>query len=675
MTAPLLSYRPVLALVLFLGLLASSCTAQQGGYTYDGSTKPKDYGIRSKKALNFYIDGMIAFRYRGYKEAEDYMRKALELEPEFFLAKYHLGRAIFFITRESGKRSGEVVQLMNWVLEHKGPGYGNGLENLHYFLGHSHWLLGNYRLAIEHYTKYLEGSGVGLEVYGPFAETSRGNIVRAEFADYHQQNPLDIELKNLGAPINTKFEEYLPYLTADDQTLFFTSRRPENAGEYDPLSGGFPEDFYIAHRQPDGSWGDLKPLGPPINTPDNEGAACISPDGQWVIFTGCNRQDGEGSCDLYIARLIGNRWTEPRNMGDVINSRWWDSHPNLSNDGRTLYFVSSRPGGFGATDIWYSRLENGRWTEPKNMGPTINTPGQEYGPFLHADGVTLYFSSDTHLGFGGMDFFMSTRMDTGWTKPVNLGSPLNTPRDEQNIFINAFGTEAYINVNAEDGAGGFDLYSFALPERIRPQQATFVRGIVLDSTTRAPLLAEVEFIDVNTGDTIRAVQTNEASGRFLLSLPLERQYAAFVQRQGYLFQSKNFSLEGLQGQPYYDLEILLQPVAAGARVVLNNIFFEFDSYGLLPESIVELRQVLTFLQRNPNLRIQIQGHTDDQGADDYNLSLSQNRAQAVRDWLVSHGVPAASITAQGFGETQPVATNDTEEGRARNRRIEFLVLK
>jgi outer membrane protein OmpA-like peptidoglycan-associated protein len=486
------------------------------------------------------------------------------------------------------------------------------------------------------------------------------------------KSPVPFEPHNLGPAVNTPYEEYLPSLTADGRRLFFTSRRPKGQEPANPLRG-LDEDLYWTEKDPAGPWRPAQPLEGPINSPQNEGAAFFSADGQWAFITLCDRLGGYGSCDLYFSELKGLTWSEPKNLGAEVNSPSWESHPTLTHDRKRLYFASSRPGGIGGTDIWYTEWKNNAWQKPVNLGPPINTPGDEYSPMIAADGRTLYFASDYHPGMGGQDLFVSFLTDTGWTQPRNLGYPLNTPANEQTLCIDARGERGYIALVRPEGLGREDIYEFRLWPEIRPKQvATYVRGRVYDAATRAAVSATVTLVDVETRDTVRFLRTNEVTGEFLVSLPLGRRYALFAKAAGYLFYSGHFDLS--QTDTAYELPVPLERLRKGTRLILRNVFFDFDKATLRPESEVELSEVVRLLRDNPTWRVEVEGHTDSIGTASYNLALSQRRAETVQRFLVERGIGAARITARGYGASRPVADNRTEEGRSLNRRTEILFI-
>jgi outer membrane protein OmpA-like peptidoglycan-associated protein/tetratricopeptide (TPR) repeat protein len=471
------------------------------------------------------------------------------------------------------------------------------------------------------------------------------------------------EPHNLGDSINSDVSEYFPAITIDGKELFYT-RRVNNMNE----------DFYEASRK-DTTWQKSRSLPGDINTSSNEGAQNISQDGQWLIFTGCNFPDGFGSCDLYISYLTPDGWSTPENLGETINTEAWESAPSLSPDKRDLYFASNRGGGFGKSDIYVShRMPDGSWSEPKNAGPEINTAGTESCPFIHADNQTLYFTSDGHPGYGGDDLFMIKKSAGGaWSKAENLGYPINTIENEGSLVISSDGKTAFYASDRSDSKGGLDLYSFELREDVRPSRTLWVKGKVYDAKTSKGLPSAVELTDLETKQVLSKVQTDE-TGNYLITLPVGKDYAFNVSRKGYLFFSDNFPLKNNAPDSTYNIDIPLQPLEKNATVILRNIFFDVNKYDLQPESFVELDNLVSLLKENPTLKISINGHTDNTGNPADNMKLSNNRANEVVRYLVSKGIEAARLTAKGWGETQPIATNNTEEGRAKNRRTEMKVL-
>jgi len=626
---------------------------------YAQKPQPSDYGIQSKKALAYFLSAQEQAMMRDRQAAVELYAKAIEKEPNFAQAHYELGINAY-LTRSYA----QAVTHLEAAYNLDSAKYGG------FYLGESYFYTMRYAEAIPQYEHYIQSQTSS----NKYTAIAKQHLDNSYFAVEALKDSVEFEPRNLGAKVNSPGDDYLPYLTADDTYLLFTSRRPGSTGGFDQLLQDYPEDFYYTIYQ-DGKWQPAVNLGPPVNTERNEGSAAISPDGRILFFTICDHPQGMGRCDIFYTYRKGNQWSEPKNMGPNINTMAWESQPCLSHDGKTLYFVSDRDGGMGGRDLYVSTFENGEWSAAQNMGEPLNTSGNEGGPFLHADDQTLYFASDAHEGFGGMDLFVSYLSESGWTAPRNLGYPLNTVEHEANIFVNTQGDKGFINSTRAGGIGRSDIYEFVLAGDIRPQKATFLRGLVRDSVTQKPLTARIQLIDVEKGDTLRTQVNDPQEGTFLMSLPLERSYAAFVEAPGYLFTSKHFYLKNLKEEVYFDLIIDMVPIRKGANIVLNNIFFDTGEYTLKETSTPELERLKTYLTQNPNMRIELQGHTDDVGSENDNQVLSQRRADAVRQYLIEAGIEASRITAVGYGENQPVAPNDTDENRALNRRTEMKILE
>ncbi len=531
---------------------------------------------------------------------------------------------------------------------------------------------GNYKLGKDYLSTFLNYKSIN-----PVNRKKADELLKTcNFAIPQIENPVPFDPQNLGGDVNSKFAEYLPALTADEQTLIITVRKPiggisANFGNYEQ------EDFYISKKL-DGKWTKAMPLGPPLNTEGNEGAQAVSPDGSFFVFTACNRPDGFGSCDLYYSESVGGKWKKPKNMGEKVNSSSWDSQPSIASDGKTLFFTSSRPGGKGSMDIYKTVMdEYGEWTKPVNIGDSINTEGAETSPFIHPDNKTLYFSSDGHIGMGGMDIFYCRKDSNGnWNKPVNIGYPINTFGDENSLILNTRGDMAYFASDKLEGFGKQDLYKFKLYEEARPNPVSYMKGIVYDDQTKKRLDAKFELISLKDGKTKVESKSDPVNGEFLVCLPTGNQYALNVSKKGYLFYSENFSMPAEIHQkidPFLK-NVPLKPIKVGESVVLKNIFFEFDKYNLKKESRVELNKLFNLLKENKTLKIEIGGHTDNKGSEEYNKTLSQDRAKAVYDYLTSKGISSERLSYKGYGESKPIDTNKTEEGRANNRRTEFKVI-
>ncbi len=469
---------------------------------------------------------------------------------------------------------------------------------------------------------------------------------------------------NLGDSINTSFSEYLPTLSVDDSLLVF-SRRSEDGGEYFYRSSMIdPIHFSKAQKIP----GDL-------NLEQYKGALTVSMDGDWMIFAANIAGKTYGDYDLYISYYTPNGWSEPENMGQNINSEYWESTPCLSPDKRALYFSSKRPGGFGGCDLYVSyRDVRGKWGAAINMGSAINTKGDEQAPFIHADNQTFYFTSSGLLAYGGTDLFIARKDSAGnWCSPENLGYPINTIENEGSLTVAPNGIDAYYASDRSDSRGGLDLYHFELRNDIRPSKTVFVKGYVYDEKTKKGLPCNVELIDNSTGKPLMLVQTDE-TGYYFITLPTGRDFTFNVNRGGYLFYSKIYSLTDKTPDSTYHQNIYLQPLEVNAAMVLQHIQFENNDFKLKETSKVELDKVVQILTENPTLHIAINGYTDNIGSNESNLLLSANRAKAVTNYFIEKGIASNRLQNKGFGSTKPLANNDTEEGRTKNRRTEMVVV-
>jgi outer membrane protein OmpA-like peptidoglycan-associated protein/tetratricopeptide (TPR) repeat protein len=485
--------------------------------------------------------------------------------------------------------------------------------------------------------------------------------------DYEQSHPdknYVFAPQNMGDSINTSDLEYFPSLTIDGKKLIFTKRINNK------------ESFFESDRENE-AWGKAFPLIGKINSQDNNvGAQNISQDGQWLIYTGCNFPEGEGSCDLYISYLTKNGWSEPQNLGRNVNSEFWESTPSLSPDKRDLYFSSNRTGGYGGKDIWVShRTEKGNWGVPENLGPDINTSGDESTPFIHADNQTLYFNSNGLPCYSEKpDLFVTRKLADGkWSKPENLGYPINTIDDEGSMIVDADGKTAYYSSDKIDTKGGLDIYTFELRKDLRPLKTLWAKGKVYDKKTNAGLPSTVVLTDINSRQTISKLQTDE-DGNYLITLPVGKDYAFNVHRKGYLFYSQNYNMDSTSTDSVFNVDIPLEPIEANAKIILKNVFFDTKKTDLKPASTTELDNVVRLMNENPNMKILISGFTDNVGKPADNLKLSTGRAVAVVNYLVAKGLKKERLSFKGLGEAKPIATNDTEEGRALNRRTELSVV-
>jgi len=488
-------------------------------------------------------------------------------------------------------------------------------------------------------------------------------------------NPVEFNPQNLGDSVNSELNEYWPSLSLDESRLFFTVMLPRDMGS--KSKPGVQEDFFFADRNEDNSWGRRKNAGGFLNTDKNEGAQSLLSNGKVLYFTACDRMDGFGKCDLYLSYNHSESWSTPINLGGIVNSRYSDKHPSVNADNSQLIFASDRPGGFGGLDLWITyRDRYGQWTEPVNLGENINTPGEEQSPFLHPDNQSLYFSSSGHRSLGRGDIFLSRRDSSGkWGSPENLGYPINTHNNEIGLIVNPSGNRAYFSSDRLEGRG-MDLYAFDLNEEVRPIPVSYMKGRVYDARTYRGIEAQFQLTDLETGEIVIQARSTPGEGDFLVPLPGNRNYALNVSHPGYLFYSDHFEVEGnFDIHEPFVRDVPLNPLKSGEKIVLNNVFFEFDKASLREESRIELNKVFELLEKNPGLHVRIGGHTDNIGSPEYNQKLSEMRAAAVVDYLLERGISRERLEYRGYGASRPVDTNENEEGRAKNRRTELEIIR
>lgn len=529
-------------------------------------------------------------------------------------------------------------------------------------LGEAHYGNGNYSEALRYYEIYSKEKLIPEKRQFLLA----CKIASCKFALNSIKNPVDFDPINMGDNINTPNDEYWPTPSLDGKKLVFTRLLKD--------STRFPqEDFFMAEMDSD-RWANAEPINE-VNTIDNEGAQTLSADSKILFFTACNRSDGMGSCDIYFSRYEKGKWSNPSNAGGKINTRYWEAQPSLSSDNRFLYFSSNRPGGKGEKDIWRIELrgfsETGKpiWMEPENLGNTINTNGNEISPFIHANNHNFYFASDTHVGMGGLDLFTAEIDEKGIVENLkNLGYPINTHKDELGLTISSIGETAYFS-SARNSDTGLDIFSFNLTRGLRPTPVSYVKAKVADKISKLPVQAEINLINLSHHANKSQVEIADENGEIMLCLPLSRNYSFNVSEPGYLFYSRAIQLKDATTlvDPFI-LDIELEPIEVGAKMELYNIYYEIDSFRILPESFPELEKLVSFLNNNPALKVEIQGHTDNTGNTEKNRQLSGLRAKSVVEYLEAKGIDPGRLQFQGYGESQPVATNETEEGRALNRR-------
>jgi OmpA-OmpF porin, OOP family len=617
---------------------------------------------RSKKAIELYTQS-DNYRVRGqFTQAISLLNQALEKDKKFFEAYYRLG--IIYMSMKDFQHGIEYLeqglQLTNDPKKQK----------IFWFeLAEAYFNLGDYENADKYATLFLK------EELANKQKIDRLKVIKSniQFAKENSAAAASYRIRKLSDTVNSFVLQYFPVLTADQKELIFT-RRLGPGGDDD-------EDLVVSRKTPSGRWSDPESISPNINSRLNEGTSTISADGRKLIFTSCIGREGFGSCDLFESIKVGDRWSAPRNLGAGVNSSDWESQPALSADGRTLYFVSDRRGGsLGRRDIWVSTLNSkGEWTRAKNVGKPINTIYDEISPFIHVNNKTLYFASNGLTGFGGYDIFYSEKDTAGqWIDPVNFGAPVNNHEDQFSLFVSADGKKGYYS-HEEARPAGYSvsfIYEMQIPEDQQLRyKSNYVKGVVRDKKSKAPLRAKIELININKNEVESLVESDSITGNYLMVLTEGAEYALYINKKNYLFQSLNFNYsEGKNFEPVV-LDIDLEKVEEGTISVLENIFFDVDKFELKEKSITELQKLLSFLEDNNSVKVEIGGHTDNSGSASYNKDLSFKRAESVLKFLVGKGIDVKRLAIKGYGAEKPVASNETDAGRQKNRRIEFKITR
>ncbi|MGK7396979.1 MAG: OmpA family protein [Candidatus Cyclobacteriaceae bacterium M3_2C_046] len=615
---------------------------------------------RSKKAEKWYHESEYLIKRRQYPEAVELLKQALDKDGEFIEA--HLRIASIYKTLnyypEAQHHYQQVISLAS------DPGK---YIHAYYELADVYYQHGDYEKALENIQIFLQGFMGSNQQLKYQARQLEKN---ATYAMEQLKNPLNFNPQPLSNKINQFALQYFPVLTADQNTLFFT-RRVGSSMQHD-------EDIYISKKDDQGNWSLPQSISPNINSQFNEGTNTISADGRTLIFTSCLGRKTYGSCDLFVSYKTGDQWSKPVNLGNRVNSRSWESQPSLSADGRTLFFVSDRGGGKGKRDIWISyRQEDGTWTEASNLGGQVNTGEDEVSPFIHVNGQTLFFASKGYQGMGGFDLYYTERQDNQWSEPKNLGFPINTHEDQVSLFVTADGQKGYYALDERQGGylKGSKIYQFDIPKEIQVStRSNYVTGMVYDSETKEKLKAEVELYDLRQDQKMSTVFSDSINGNYMMVLNEGSEYALYVNKKGYLFKSLSFNYEAGEKSKPVVVDVGLEPIKSGTVTTLENIFFDVDKYVLKEKSITELKKVVNFLNANPEIRVEIAGHTDNTGSASYNKELSLKRAEAVYDYLLEQGIETQRLIYKGYGQEVPKVPNDSDLNKSLNRRIEFRIL-
>jgi len=627
-----------------------------------------------KKGDSYYAQGIHYYRY-----AIKYYLGAEKINPDNAMLNYKIGKCMIYSPQKfKAAKYLETAIALNPMVS----------ADATYFLARAYHLNMNWDKAKAEYNIYLQtltpDKSVQIaDIRRKIEECNNGKLL--------SQSPARVFIDNIGAPINSNDPEYHPLISADETKIIYTTRTSSTKKKMDQKDGETYEDIFVSYNK-DGAWGTPQIVGA-IDTKTHDATAGLSADGQTLYIYRAN-----GNGDLYQSNLANNLWTKPLRMSDQINSVGKESCITVSGDGKVLYLVSNRPGGYGMGDIYKSIKDaNGNWSNPQNLGPTVNTQYDELGIYVTPDGRMLYFSSTGHNTMGGYDIFKTSSDSGQWSVPVNLGYPINTAGDDVYFAMPADKKHAYYS---SDQKGDMDIYmiTFLGPEKpviasnspstlsglsnipdvmtgaaLVETNKALLKGMVVDSETHKPLFASIELTDNKRNKVIADFTTDSASGNYVVSLSSGINYGITVKAKDYLFYSANIDLTDSSHYREIVKNVALQALQVGSHVALRNIFFDFGKASLRKESAPELQKVIDLLKQYPSMSIQIAGYTDNKGSAALNINLSGARAKSVVTYLVAHGIAIKRLTSKGFGAANPIATNATDEGRQLNRRTEFKI--
>jgi len=624
---------------------------------------------KNNRADKVYDKAIKAFRQRTYSESIGLLNDVIDIEPDYVDAYYVLGLIYIKERRMNLKEAREnflkVIQIC--------PTYDV----------YAYYHLARIAYGSEDYAAAYDFISIFLEDVDKIKsdEDYEDAIMLQDYSKFYDdllKNPVPFN-PNPVPGISTENDEYLTIISPDNEMALFT-RKIKILPSRDKITPQmtYKERFFYSERENDEfTRGDLMPF--PFNKHDNEGGATITIDNKQLFYTLCKytKDIKYYNCDICYSENINGTWTLIEGIGENVNrNNSWESQPSITSDGKTLYFVSDRDGGYGGYDIYITNKDSaGVWSVPENLGSVINSPGNEKSPFIHTDSQTLYFSSDGLMGLGGYDIFFAKLNDDGsWNEPMNIGYPINSYEDDVGFFVSTDGHYGYFASNKFDGFGGWDLYSFDLYEEARPERVLFLKGKISDPENDGFKDAKVELKNIES-KRITEIPVDTITGEYITVILFRDDYIMTVKKKGYVQESKYISKINPRYTKPFDIFVDLKQIEVGKSYRLNDIYFDFNSVELKPESMNIIDEFYQFLQTNPTMRVSIQGHTDNIGNKEDNLLLSQNRARAVYEYLIKLGININRIAYKGFGESKPIDTNTTEEGRALNRRTEFVIIE
>ncbi len=543
---------------------------------------------------------------------------------------------------------------------------------VYYFLGHISFIQKDYVASANYLKKSIE-----LELSDPYYSDAIMMYEKAKLLSDIINNPVEFKPFVIKG-ISSKYDEYLAIISPDQEFAFYTRRLIKKTKQ--DIAETSVEEFTFSQKK-DGVFSDGDAMRYPFNLTDNEGGATVTIDNNVLYYTKCSRDSkGYNNCDIYYTTKIKSldgtyRWSESKEFPKSISKKnAWDSQPTVSSDGNTIIFSSNRKGGYGKTDLYEITFENNQWSVPKNLGTNINSAEEEKSPFLHTDGKTLFFSSTNFPTLGGFDIFYSRKDSLGkWQKPINIGYPINTSTDEVSLFVSTDGKTAYFASNKLIGEGGWDIYGFPLYEDAKPERVLFLKGDLNDEDGTFVKDIEIEIKNLTT-QKITTIKVDKGSYVGAITLEDNDDVLLSIKEEGYAFYSEYIDADDSNYISPSTLNIELEQISEGSSFKIDNIYFNTNSYEINQISEQVINEFINYLRVNKSIVIEINGYTDNVGSFRDNQVLSENRAKAVYEYIVSNGIQKNRISYNGFGEEFPVDSNDNEEGRSKNRRTEFKVI-
>jgi flagellar motor protein MotB len=684
-----------LTLSLILVLITSGLDAQQRLKVKKSEFKIVDIGLQEawksiKQGNKLFDEGLGT-----YREARKNYLKAYRYNPNNAELNYNIGLCYLFSDDKF-----EAIKYLNKAAK-SNPDVAPDIK---YLIGRAYHFTLEFDKAISYYTDFINrlsnqknSAGIINRVNRLIEQCRNGKDLVAK--------PQRVVINNLGNLVNSEEDDYNPLLNAAEDILYFTSRRPlDEKSKRNPFDNKYYEDVYFS-RYEEGQWTVAQrmeePLNPRSNKTNNAAVALSSDDKIMFLYDG-----HKNAGDILMSQNPSGYWSKPKPVKGKINSKSRETSLCLTKDGNTMYFISDdKKTTLGGADIYISvRLPNGKWAEPANIGAMLNSKYDEAAVRLSENDSILYFSSKGHKSMGGFDIFRSELMAGGqWSIPENLGYPVNAPDDDLFYLPSSKTKSAYYSTILEKGTGGKDLYKvvylgaekeilfpratmlvrglmpppenafFMLPEKFVVDTSLLVRGTITNSENQQPVFAKMDIIDAELSRVV-ATTTSDTSGRYFIRIPQPKRYGVEIVARNYMLYLDilDLSTESFRREIIRDYR--LEPIEVGAKMILKNIFFEFGKSTLKPESFIQLDNVVLLMKSTPGLRIEISGHTDNVGSAKANQKLSEDRAKAVVDYLISRGIELVRLEYKGYGYTQPVASNSTPDGRSQNRRVEFKII-